>query len=99
MNMVYQKWVGTKYTVQPDVFQEILPFSKEKRYFLKIHNRSKTGFLKLAFSQAEADNDIYILVAPGGWYENLNVVPKNAILAAGDEEANDVIIYQMSMGE
>lgn len=95
---VYQKWVGLVDTVQPGVFKEVLPFSKDKRYFLKIHNRSKTEFLKVAFSEAEANNGIYVLVAPGGFWEMENVIPKNAIWCSGEAESVeniDVVIYQL----
>ncbi len=94
--MLYQKWKGSVTNVEADSFVEVLPFSRDKRYFLKIHNRSKTGFLKVAFSEDEANQNIYVLVGPGGFWEMENVVPKNAVWCSGDEESVDVVIYQLS---
>lgn len=94
--LIYEKWGGLKIVAFADTWTQALPYSREKRYFLKIHNRSKTDFLKIAFSQAEADNDIYVLVGPGGFWEMENVVPRNEVLVNGDAADCDVIIYQLT---
>ena len=94
--LIYEKWKGTKTVAPIATFVQAMSYDKTKRNFLKIHNRSKTGYLKVAFDATEAANDIYILVAPGGFWEMDNVVPRNDILVSGDEDECDVIIYTIA---
>lgn len=91
--MVHDNWKGKKVVATFNEYVQLLKYSKTKRNFLKIHNRSKDGFLKVAFSKKDIIDDIYVLVAPGGFWEMTNVIPKNEILVSGEESDCDVIVY------
>ena len=90
--LIFEKWKSKKVEAPIGNFVQALAYDKVKRNFLKIHNRSKTGYLKVAFSQSEADAGIYILVSPLGFWDFDKAIPRNEILVSGELEICDVIV-------
>lgn len=91
---IYEVWKNYKFVATADTWTEMLPQTRGKRYFLKIHNRSKEVFLKVGWSQEEIDNDIYHLVGPGGFWEfsDTEIVPRNGIFINGEGADTEVIL-------
>ncbi len=93
--MEQSRYKGFKTIANKLIWQKMLSYSVS-RDFVKIHNRSKTDFLQVAFSEKEAEDEIYVLVAPGGFWENFVYTPLNSIWVKADVDATediDVIYY------
>lgn len=82
-------WTGFSDTATADTFVKIIDFDTT-RQMLKIHNRSHDKYLKVAFSEEDAMNDICIAMCPDGLFDQTNFCPTNEIWVAG--EGADVVV-------
>lgn len=64
--------------------------SSRNRGMLEIHNKSKTGYLQVAYSEEEANAGAFIIIQPLGFKEPLYFVANNEIWIKADNEGADV---------
>lgn len=98
--VIYEEWLSKLVVATNEVFVEALVYDKVKRNYLKLHNRSKDNYLKVAFSKEDSENGIYVLVQPLGFW-NFNdeiAIPRNSIFVAGEGSDVEVVIYCDQVG-
>lgn len=88
-NLNANTWKGHMQTAPTDTFIKIIDASPT-RDMLKIINRSHDHYLKIAFSESDAFNDICIPVCPDGFMDQTTFIPTNEIWVAG--EGADVLV-------